>query len=65
MGTRDDDVMTPATEGKKRMEDKLNLAGFTILLVTIATQGFPDIAPEGRVSRLFEFSSQSGGGTFK
>lgn len=44
-------------------ENKLTLGNFTVVLAAVATQGFPDIAPEARIMRLFEFAAASGGNT--
>jgi len=44
-------------------QDFINLQGFTALLLSAATQGFPDVAPEARIMRLFEFCRDSGGAT--
>ena len=50
---------------RERDEDgRLELASFTILLLSSATQGFPDVAPEARVSRFFSFAESSGGDKF-
>jgi hypothetical protein len=34
------------------------------LLLSAATQGFPDVAPEVRISRFFSFAESSGGEKF-
>ena len=53
-----------ADSGSVGGPDSLNLLGFTALILSSATQGFPDVAPEARTIRFFEFARASGGGTF-
>jgi len=62
------DIITFASTAALRLppskeQDTLNLHGFTALVLSVATQGFPDVAPEARFTRFFEFSNQSGGHT--
>jgi len=49
------------SSNSSKEQDVLNLHGFTALVLSVATQGFSNVAPEARCARFFEFCAQSGG----